>query len=53
MVTWCEENNLTLNTDKTMETIVEMRKENSLAADHLWAGGGEGEQLQIPGHLHQ
>lgn len=27
MVTWCEDNNLTLNTDKTKEMIVDMRKE--------------------------
>ncbi|XP_036403543.1 protein NLRC3-like [Megalops cyprinoides] len=27
LVTWCEENNLTLNTDKTKEMIVDMRKE--------------------------
>ncbi len=26
LVTWCEENNLTLNTDKTKETVVDMRK---------------------------
>lgn len=27
LVEWCEENNLTLNTDKTKEMIVDMRKE--------------------------
>lgn len=27
LVSWCEENNLTLNTDKTKEMIVDMRKE--------------------------
>ncbi len=27
LVTWCEDNNLTLNTDKTKEMIVDMRKE--------------------------
>ncbi len=27
LVTWCEDNNLTLNTDKTKEIIVDMRKE--------------------------
>ncbi|KAK3550234.1 hypothetical protein QTP86_021275, partial [Hemibagrus guttatus] len=27
LVTWCEDNNLTLNTDKTKEMIVDIRKE--------------------------
>ena len=27
LVKWCEDNNLTLNTDKTKEMIVDMRKE--------------------------
>uniref|UniRef100_A0A3B3BRH8 Reverse transcriptase domain-containing protein n=1 Tax=Oryzias melastigma TaxID=30732 RepID=A0A3B3BRH8_ORYME len=29
LVTWCEDNNLTLNTDKTKEMIVDMRRERS------------------------
>ena len=52
LVSWCEDNNLTLNTDKTKEMMVEKEKTSS-ATVHLGGWSTDGEQLQIPGHPHQ
>ncbi|XP_011475869.3 synaptotagmin-6 [Oryzias latipes] len=42
LVTWCEDNNFTLNTDQTKEMIAEQGEEPSPAAAYLVCGSGEG-----------
>lgn len=48
LVTWCQDNNLSLNVNKTKAMIVDLRwwKEEHCA---LWDSGRESEQFQIPG----
>lgn len=50
LVSWCLENNLSLNAEKTKEMIVDprMRRDQHAPTTHQWDSGGEGEDLQIP-----
>ena len=41
---WCEENNLSLNVDKTKELIVDFRRPKRFTPNlHQWRGGGTGQ----------
>ncbi|KAF7652731.1 hypothetical protein LDENG_00093340, partial [Lucifuga dentata] len=52
---WCSVNNLTLNTTKTKELIIDFRKHNTnltLTTFHQWRVCRESTVIQIPWHIH-
>jgi hypothetical protein len=51
---WCQENNLSLNINKTKELIVDFRRQQREPRPHphRWDHSGEGEKLQVPWRTH-
>ena len=49
---WCLENNLSLNDNKTMEIIVDSRKQQRVHYLHRQDRSGEGGKLQVPWYAH-
>ncbi|KAI3374606.1 hypothetical protein L3Q82_021181 [Scortum barcoo] len=55
LVKWCNSNNLSLNTDKTKEMVLDMRRERGGSTKPLMITDSEVElcqQLQVPGRPH-
>ena len=51
---WCQENNLSLNVNKTKELIVDFRRQQREHAHypHRQGRSGEGEKLKVPQRTH-